>query len=193
MRRIAHWLPLCLITLLGCSPPQTVSPASSGLAPVLELKQMMEWVIDPAADVIWDSVKTITTEAGTKDIAPQNDEQWAAVRNAAATLMEASNLLMVPGRARDNGAWAALARGLRKTAGGALKAAEAKNTDALFAAGGDLYTVCRGCHDEYAKHLRSSADPTLFGLRPAQPERAMVQHERLPAVLVAEHGASAQP
>jgi cytochrome c553 len=193
MRRIAHWLPLCLITLLGCSPPHAVSPASSGLTPVLGLKQMMEWVIDPAADVIWDSVKSITTEAGTKDIAPQNAEQWDAVRNAAATLMEASNLLMVPGRARDERGWAAFARGLRTSAGGALKAAEAKNTEALFAAGGDIYVVCRGCHTEYAKHLNSSADPTLFGLRPAHSERAMVRHERLPAVLTAAHGASAQP
>jgi hypothetical protein len=38
----------------------------------------MEWVIDPAADVVWDSVKSISTEAGTKEVSPQTDEQWAA-------------------------------------------------------------------------------------------------------------------
>jgi hypothetical protein len=158
MRRIASWVPLCLVSLAACSPPSAPpAPAPvAAAAPVLNLKQVMEWVIDPAADVIWDSVKSVSTEAGTKEIAPQNDEQWAAVRNAAATLIEARNLLMVSARARDDKGWAAAARDLEKTAGGALKAAEAKDKEALFAAGGEIYVVCKGCHVEYAKHLSSS-------------------------------------
>jgi hypothetical protein len=119
----------------------------------------MEWVIDPAADVIWDSVKTISTEAGTREIAPQNDEQWAAVRNAAATLTEAGNVLMIEGRARDQKEWMNAAQGLIKTADGALKAAQAKDKEALFAAGGEIYTVCRGCHQQYAAHLNASLAP----------------------------------
>jgi hypothetical protein len=119
----------------------------------------MEWVIDPAADVIWDSVKSISTEAGTKEIAPQTDEQWAAVRNAAATLTETGNMLMIQGRARDQKEWMNAARGLIRTADTAVKAAEAKNKDALFAAGGEIYTVCRGCHQQYASHLNASLSP----------------------------------
>lgn len=71
------------------------APSCSGGAPfrtVLEFKQFMEWVIDPAADVIWYSVKTIITQAGTKEIKQETDEQWAAVRNAAATLAESGNM-----------------------------------------------------------------------------------------------------
>lgn len=163
MLTVPRWVLLCLAGLAGCSPPPPpppqAAPAAPALAPVLNLKQVMEWVIDPAADVIWDAVKTVSTEAGTREIAPQNDEQWTAVRNAAATLIEASNVLMLPGRARDDKGWAAAARGLVKTAGGALKAADAKNKDALFTAGGEIYVVCKGCHVEYAKHLSSSLPP----------------------------------
>jgi hypothetical protein len=124
----------------------------------------MQWVIDPAADVIWDSVKSITTEAGTKEIAPQTDEQWAAVRNASATLIEAGNMLMLEGRARDQKDWMGGARGLIKTGGAALKAADAKDKDAVFAAGGEIYTVCRGCHQLYASHLNSEASPVRMAI-----------------------------
>jgi hypothetical protein len=168
MRTIPRLIALSCVVLLGCSPPPPPAPAPAAAAPpfntVLNLKQVMEWVIDPAADVIWDSVKTISTEAGTKEIAPQNDEQWAAVRNAAATLTEEANVLMIAGRARDQKEWMAYARTLTKTADSALKAAEAKNKDAIFTAGGEIYTVCRGCHMEYAKHLTSSTPPVQLAL-----------------------------
>jgi hypothetical protein len=124
---------------------------------MLTLKQLMEWVIDPSADVIWDSVKSISTREGTQEIAPQTEAQWAAVRNAAATLTEAGHLLMLPGRARDDKEWAVAAQALVRTSEKALEAAEAKNKDALFALGGDIYSVCRGCHLQYAPQLASPA------------------------------------
>ena len=168
MRTTATLLPLCLVLLSGCSPPPPAPPAGAAappLATALNLKQLMEWVIDPTVDVIWDSVKSISTQAGTKEISPQTDEQWNAVRNAAATLTEAGNLLMLPGRARDQKDWLIAARALVTTSEKALKAAEAKDKDALFAAGGDIYTVCRGCHVEFAPHLISSSSPMrLAGL-----------------------------
>lgn len=152
MRRILRLIPFGTVLFLGCSslpPPPVVPPFTS----VLTLKQIMEWVIDPAADVIWDAVKSIITEKGTQEIAPKTDEQWAAVRNGAATLAESANLLMIEGRARDNKEWMAAARRLTATAEQALKAAEAKQVDALFAAGGEIYKVCKACHDRYAPHL----------------------------------------
>ena len=89
----ARWIALGVLCVLGCSTaPQP--------GPVIELSQLMEWVIDPAADVVWDSVKTIATEEGTKEIAPRTQEEWDAVRNAAAVLAEAGSSLMSEGRAR---------------------------------------------------------------------------------------------
>jgi hypothetical protein len=148
-----HLISACLILLMGCS-PLPPRPEVSLLAPPLttaiSLPQLMDWVIDPAADVIWDSVKSIMTASGTQEIAPKTDEQWEAVRNGAATLVEAGNLLMMEGRAKDGKEWMAATRRLSATAEKALKAAQAKRADALFDAGGDIYNACKGCHDRYA-------------------------------------------
>jgi len=158
MRTILRWLPLSTVLLCGCSPPPPPPPpAAPPFTAVVNLKQLMEWVIDPAADVIWDSVKTIITEKDTKEIAPQTDEQWAIVRNGAATLAESGNLLMIDGRAKDNNEWMAAARRLITTAGQALKAAEVKDAAALFTAGGEVYNACRGCHQRYAPEQQDAA------------------------------------
>ena len=148
---------LAVVLFCGCSPPPPPPPAPPPFKTVLNVKQVMEWVIDPAADVIWDSVKTIFTEAGTKEIRPETNEQWDAVRNAAATLTETANTLMIEGRARDNKDWMASAGSLVASADKALKAAEAKDVEALFNAGGDVYISCRSCHQQYAGHLVASA------------------------------------
>jgi hypothetical protein len=166
MQAFAFFIAVAILFLFGCGGTQP--PPAPAAAPVLTLKQVMEWVIDPAADVIWDSVKSISTEAGTKEVAPQTDEQWAAVRNASATLIESANMLMIEGRARDQKDWIGGARGLIRTASAALKAAEAKDKDAVFAAGGEIYTVCRGCHQLYASHLNASLSPMRIAIASAQ-------------------------
>jgi hypothetical protein len=151
MRTILGLIPLGTALLLGCSALQpSASPVAPTFSPAVSMKQLMEWVVDPAVDVIWDSVGTIYTEAGTKELAPRTDEQWAAVRNSAAIVAESGNLLMMEGRARDRGQWMSFARALTVAANGALKAAEARNVDALFAAGEDIYHVCSACHQRYA-------------------------------------------
>jgi len=134
------------LTLLGCTPDRSKTNTTS-----LNLKQLMEWVIDSNADVIWDSVKFITTNEGTKEIFPQTDQEWEAIRNSSATLIEAGNLLMLEGRAKDNAEWVKYAQRLSNTAEVAMKAAQEKNKEALFDAGGNIYNACKACHDKYAQ------------------------------------------
>jgi hypothetical protein len=55
-------------------------------------------VVDPSADVLWESVAVVSTEKGTEERKPRTDEEWAKVRAHAITLIEAANLLMIPGR-----------------------------------------------------------------------------------------------
>jgi hypothetical protein len=129
---------------LGCSP----KPAQPNTT--LTMKQVMEWVIDPNADVVWDSVKSNSHAKGTTEIYPRTDAQWEAVRNSAATLVEAGNLLMLAGRAKDDKQWMTYSQRLSRTAEIALKAAQDKNKDALFDAGGNIYNACKACHDKYA-------------------------------------------
>jgi hypothetical protein len=158
MRTSLRWVPAGFALLLcGCSEPPPPPPAPPAVKPVLELKQLMEWVVDPAADVIWDSVKTIYTSEGVKEIRPQTDEQWDNVRNGAATLVEAGTMLMIEARARDNKEWMAAARRLSGTAGKALKAAQGKDLDALFEAGEAIYHACSACHQRYAAFAQDNA------------------------------------
>ena len=133
-----------VILLIGCG-PKPAQPNTS-----LTLKQVMEWVIDPNADVVWDSVKSISNAKGTTEIYPRTDAQWEAVRNSAATLIESGNLLMAQGRAKDDKQWVEYSQRLSRTAEIALKASQEKNKDALFDAGGKIYNACRACHDKYA-------------------------------------------
>src|SRR5215471_19631072 len=138
-------------------PPAPAAPAAPAVKGVLNLKQVMEWVLDPAADVVWDSVKTIYTQAGAKEFKPETDEQWNAVRDAAATLTEAGSMLMAEGRAKGGGEWAAAVQRLVAAADKTLKAAEAKNVNAVFETGGEIYVACRSCHLKFAPHLQSGS------------------------------------
>jgi len=58
----------------------------------------MEGLIDPSADVLWDSVAYIASTNGIEDRQPRTEEEWKAVRRSAVTLIEAANLLSMPGR-----------------------------------------------------------------------------------------------
>jgi len=176
MQTFLRLLPLSLLVLAGCgAPPPPPPPPAPPYTTTLTVKQVMEWVIDPAADVIWDSVKTVITEKSTQEIAPKTDADWDKVRDGAATLMEASNALMVEGRARDNKEWMAAARRLGDAANQALKAAQAKNTETLFNEGGNIYKTCAACHSKYAAHLdgppeaaKSSTDAAKQAAEPAK-------------------------
>lgn len=142
---------LAVLLLLGaCSPQEQAEQA-----PVIafkstgDVKYIMQWVIDPASDKVWDSSGSIITAEGTEELAPTTDEGWLAVQHSAAVVAEAGNLLLMPGRARDNGAWQDISLGLVEAGLRAKAAAEAKDEDALFEAGGQIYRVCKSCHAIY--------------------------------------------
>jgi hypothetical protein len=142
-----------VLALFGCGSPQPPAapapPATATFNNVTDLKQLMNWVIDPAADVVWASVGTIVSAEGKQEIAPRTDDEWTAVRNSAATVAESANLLMLPGRARNQDDWMAKARNLSEAATEALRATEVKDTEALFTAGGNIYQACSDCHAKY--------------------------------------------
>lgn len=142
------WLRWCALPVLlsGCGEPPTAPQAQ--YRPVLDIQQLMNWILDPAADVIWGSAGSIITMEGEQDLAPVDDEGWAAVRNAAAVVVESGNLLMMPGRSRGDD-WEEYARGMMTMGERAMAAAEERNPDAMFDVGGQLYNVCVACHQHY--------------------------------------------
>jgi hypothetical protein len=130
----------------------------------------MDTQIDPAADFIWDSVGTIITAAGVEDRRPHTDEKWAQVRRRVIALIEATNLLVIPGRrvassefpsagpgvlssaeierklTADRAAFDAFALALRGVALRELAAVDHKDAAALLETGEAMDGACEECH-----------------------------------------------
>ncbi len=84
---------------------------------------------------------------------PKDEGDWAAVRRDAVTLEESGNLLMMPGRARDQEDWAAHVKMLVNAGTAAYKAAGEKNAQALAAVAAPLDAACTTCHQEYRPNV----------------------------------------
>ncbi len=61
---------------------------------------------------------------------PKTDAEWTALEGQALMLAESANLLMMPGRARDQKQWMADARLMLDAGAAAVKAAKNKNVEA---------------------------------------------------------------
>jgi hypothetical protein len=114
--------------------------------PVTTVKELMNATVEPTAEVVFDAAVWVN---GVSVGAPKNDEEWDEVRNNALTLAESGNLLMLPPRAKDEVGWMIRSQALVDAGEAAARAAEARNLDAVFVAGGHIYQACTGCHLQY--------------------------------------------
>jgi cytochrome c556 len=142
--------------------------------PTATIKDLMLSVIDGAADVVWLSVTTVVDEKGMLETKPITDEDWVKVRHGAVTLMEAANLLMIPGRrvarpgeksetpgvelepeemdaliAKDRAAWNARAKALHDVVEQVVQAIDKKDAEKVFELGEQIELACEGCHKQY--------------------------------------------
>ena len=113
------------------------------------VKELMASLVDPTADVVWESVGTVYTKEGVFEKAPASDEEWNDVRASAVTLVEVGNLLMMPSRSGGNEDWVKLAQALIVQSQRAIKAAEAHDRDGVFNTGADIYEACVNCHKRF--------------------------------------------
>lgn len=150
MRIVASLLSLVLLS--SCTSPAPAPPMPP-FQTTANMKDLMLNVIDPAADTVWESVGTIIDETGTHEKFPSTQDDWDVVRAGAIQLAEAGNLLLIPARSSGSAEWIAEARALIDASARALETIEAKDKDALFTAGGDIYDVCSNCHRQFATQL----------------------------------------
>jgi hypothetical protein len=150
MLRFSFRLALFIPTLLfgACA-----GPTPPPFKPIADNKLLMEAVMEPAADKIWESAGWIITMEGTEELKPKNNDEWIAVRNAAVTLAESGNLMMMVPRAKDGDEWMRLSVALVDASRGAIEAADAKNVEKIFAVGGDIYVICSNCHQKYMEAI----------------------------------------
>ena len=116
---------------------------------VAGVRLLMASVIEPATDHVWASVGTIITAEETLEIQPHTDEEWILVRNAAVTVAESGNLLMMDRRKMDDGDWIAWCRQLVEAGNAAMQAADARDVQGVFDTGEEIYFACAGCHAQY--------------------------------------------
>jgi hypothetical protein len=171
-----------LLVTSACQSQQAAAPAASAPAtlpppdyiPTATIKDIMQSVVDPNADVVWLSVTTVQSAKGTVDSAPKTDEEWKKVRHGAIALTEASNLLMVPGRhvarpgeksetpgvelepsemedliKKDIPAWRMRAKALHDAGLAAVQAVDNKDAQKVFEVGEQIEQACENCHKQY--------------------------------------------
>ncbi len=123
------------------------------------MPELMAHVLEPNAQVYWRSVGWIIDFEGEHELRPETEEEWLAVENAAFVVAEAGNLLMMDGRALDDGSWMTMSQALIDIGRRAIEVAEARDEQAVFDVGAEMYFVCTQCHATYAlETLRPSDD-----------------------------------
>jgi len=167
------WIVMVSFVLTGsaCSKPQSPVP---DLLKTATIKDIMDSMVDPSGDFMFESVVEIADANGITHKAPQTDEEWEQVRHRALILLEAPNLLIMEGRKvakpgeksknpevelqpeqieelvdRDHSGFVRRARKLQDAAAMALKAVDAKDKDALFHSIESIDKACENCHLHY--------------------------------------------
>ena len=171
--------------LSGCSAPapEQPAPAAPPFRPVASIREVMNSVIDPSVDEVWNAVKSVVDDGSLTDHAPAKDEEWAEVRRHALVVIEAANLLLMHDRPvappgapslapgveltpeeirslidKNPDGWNFYVQEFQDSMKPALAAIDAKNAQALFDAGEKIDTTCENCHSTfwYPKAVASS-------------------------------------
>ena len=158
---------LSLVLATACSPsaPSKAAKATAEakLNTDLPMTEFMGHFVDPAAFMYWKGSGVEITEAGEHDLSPTTDEGWDVLVSGATMLVEAGNILQLPGRTRaPESDWNRYAQMLTERALIARAAAEKRDKKAVFDEGGRVYEVCVACHEQFV------IEPELKANGPAQ-------------------------
>jgi len=173
-------LALLSATIAACSSRPSNSPPPAGLwgdvKPVVSVKELMKYMIDPVADHLFNAVGSTVTKDGIVDIEPKTEEDWDRIRIGAVSLAEAADLLRIrrpftpPGQdndfagpnavelsaaqitakvERDPVEWNARIQAMRNVALEALDVVKRKDVSELWDVGENLDKACEACHRSY--------------------------------------------
>jgi hypothetical protein len=146
-------------------PPSPSASARQGpdvrAQPVGTMSDLMVKIIYPASDAVF----YIATRE------PKNEVEWGELQGKTLALAESANLLMMPGRARDQDRWMQDARLMLDAGMAAYRAARRKDVPALEAVNDQLYTSCTSCHQHYRPNYgrRAAPDATAAPSAPVAP------------------------
>jgi hypothetical protein len=114
-------------------------PAPSSVHGVGTMSELMVKILYPTSDaVFYISSRT-----------PKNEAEWGELQAKTLMLAESANLLMMPGRARDQDRWIADTKLLLDAGAAAYQAAKRKDLNTLVELNDALYASCVTCHQHY--------------------------------------------
>ena len=147
------------------------------MKPIVSVKELMQYMINPASDYIFDSVSTVIQPDGrVVEKAPKTEAEWEKLRIGAVTLLEGIYLLKVPRPftppgdennsvgpdatelspaqilakvQKDPVEWNARIEALRNVGLQVLEIVKKKNTSELWDASENLDVACEQCHASY--------------------------------------------
>jgi hypothetical protein len=146
------------------------------IVPVVSVKELMKFMIDPISDDVFDAVWWDQTSGGVVKHEPKTQDDWDRIQTGAVSLAEGIELLKVPrpwtpagdlnhstGESppelspaqiqakldKDPVLWDAKIQALRNAALEVVEVAKKKDVNALFEAGEDIDEACEACHLEY--------------------------------------------
>ena len=171
MRKDLVLMALISTWLVSCSPAGNPKPEYNTVATI---KDIMDSMVDPSADYVWESVGIEISAEGTVEHAPRTDEEWKDERRRVIQLVEAANLLVMPGRlvakpgekAEDpeieltpeemepllketRKTFLRLAGEFQATSVELLAATDKRDLEAISRLGAELDMRCENCHKTY--------------------------------------------
>jgi hypothetical protein len=146
------------------------------MKPIVSVKELMKYMIDPVSDNVFDAVGTIVTKDGMVDRVPKTDEDWDRVQTGAISLAEGIYLLKVPRPFTPPGdrnnsigpdavdlspeqitakvegdpvEWNARIETLRNASLNVLEVVKKRDASQLWEAGELMDQACEACHRSY--------------------------------------------
>ena len=177
---VASFVLLLAISTSQCgAKPEPAAEAAtvvSDLKPLFSVKELMENIIDPQSDFIFDAVAVDIGAHGVVETKPTSDDDWLKVQRATVLLAESTNLLKMPRPVapagdkndlsgpgqpelspeqiqakldQDRHLWDSHVDQLRDELLKVLEIVKARDSDKLFEAGSNIDRACEACHLEY--------------------------------------------
>ncbi|MGA7811048.1 hypothetical protein [Bradyrhizobium sp.] len=138
-----------LVSLIAASPSNSEDAgATPPFQAHVDMKTFMQHVLSPAAASIWKVDGVMIDDKGEHDLSPKSEDDWEQVVSGAATLAEATNALMIPGRGLDP-QWNRYVKKLADAADKAYRGAEAHDLKSVSEVSAQLDGVCAACHRHY--------------------------------------------
>jgi hypothetical protein len=176
-----------------------VSQAEGAAPEPKTIQQVMDTVVDPSADSLWEAAGTVVTAKGARAHRPRTPQQWRSAQTLALKVVQGAKLLQARRPVGEDGHWkladaatpgirtaaqieadiardpkrfyAAAAR-LEHTAQDAADALGRRDLDGFLDAGARIDAACEACHAAYwypRDPPRALPDPAAFARTAGRP------------------------